>query len=92
MPAKILTKHPQGKQGVRIDMDKYDTIKGAIERELKAAGELTFQDLTAKVDQRLKGKFDGSVGWYVTTVKLDLEARKKIERVGSKSPQVLRLR
>jgi hypothetical protein len=31
-----------------------------------------------------------SVGWYVTTVKLDLEARKRIERVPGSNPQLLR--
>jgi hypothetical protein len=31
----------------------------------------------------------GSPGWYVTTVKLDMEARYMIERVSRRSPQVL---
>ena len=30
-------------------------------------------------------------GWYLTTVKLDLEARNIIERIPNKSPQQLRL-
>ncbi len=40
---------------------------------------------------RLPGDFEGSVGWYATTVKLDLEARGLIERMPGESPQVLRL-
>jgi hypothetical protein len=43
------------------------------------SGPLTFKELNQAVGQRLDGKFDGSVGWYYTTVKLDLEARQVIE-------------
>jgi len=39
----------------------------------------------------LKGKFSGNVGWHVMVVKLDLEARKLIERTSS-SPQKYRLK
>ena len=47
--------------------------------------------LTASIGQQLDGNFDGSIGWYVTTVKLDLEARGVIERVPNVTPQQLRL-
>ena len=43
------------------------------------------------VERDLDGSFDGSIPWCVTTVKLDLEARRVIERVPSASPQRLRL-
>jgi hypothetical protein len=39
----------------------------------------------------LKGKFSDNISWYAETVKLDLEARKKIERTSSK-PQKYRLK
>ena len=32
----------------------------------------------------LQGKFDGNIGWYGETMKLDLEADGKIERTDSK--------
>lgn len=92
MSTKIMTKHLLGKQGVRIDKDKYDTIKNAIIGEISKAGELTFQKLMQQLNKKLGKSFEGSVGWYVTTIKLDLEARRIIERVGTKSPQVLRLK
>jgi hypothetical protein len=34
----------------------------------------------------------GSVSWYTTTVKLDLEVKGEIERIPGSSPQRLRLR
>lgn len=34
----ILTRHPQGKQGVRIDKSKYDMIRGFILSTLKERG------------------------------------------------------
>lgn len=90
MNEKILTLHPQGKQGVNISKDKYDVMKVAIINVLQKQGEMTFSGLNDEVGRQLEGNFEGSIGWYLTTVKLDLEARGLIERFG-KSPQQLRL-
>ena len=88
--SKILTKHPQGKRGLKIDEQKYEMLKKAILSALKKK-ELTHTELFDRLDQSLQGKFDGSIHWYGETVKLDLEARKIIERTVSKPP-VYRLR
>lgn len=88
---KILTLHPQGKQGVHIDKSKYDTMKQAIVDAIAANEGITFADLNTAVSAQLDGNFDGSIGWYLTTVKLDLEARSIIERIPGASPQQLRL-
>ncbi|MCA9952455.1 MAG: hypothetical protein KDE48_22550 [Anaerolineales bacterium] len=88
---KIMTLHPEGKQGVNISKAKYDQIKGAVLSVLTAEGEVRFKDLPAAVDKALEGEFDGSIGWYTTSVKLDLEARGLIERIPKSSPQLLRL-
>ncbi len=53
--------------------------------------EMTFTELGEAVRQRLEGNIEGSITWYYTTVKLDLEARCIIELTGSGSPQHLRL-
>lgn len=91
MAEKITTLHPQGKSGVNINREKYDLVRTSIVQSLQAEGEMTFADLTREVERKLTGSFDGSIPWYVTTVKLDLEARRLIERVPGSSPQRLRL-
>ena len=91
MPGKILTLHPAGKPGVNIDQDKYDFIKSAILKTIREKREISYQDLDKKLNQSLKGKFDGSISWYVVTVKLDLEARNLIRRVPGTSPHKMTL-
>ena len=91
MAEKIMTLHPAGKQGVNIDKRKYDMVRQAVEEALQAQPGATYSELTDAVGQRIGDVFDGSVGWYVTSVKLDLEARGVLERVDGRSPQRLRL-
>ena len=88
---KILTLHPEGKHGVNISQHKYDTVRAAIEACLRDRADLTFTELIEAVTERLATTFDGSISWYVTTVKLDLEARGVIRRVNGSQPQRLRL-
>jgi hypothetical protein len=83
---KILTKHPLGKSGKNIDKQKYETLKKAILSALQKK-ELTQTVLFSQLNKTLKGKFSGNISWYGETVKLDLEARKIIERTSSKPPK-----
>ncbi len=87
---KILTKHPLGKSGKNIDRKKYETLKKAILSALRNK-ELTHTELFNHLNKSLKSKFSGNISWYGETVKLDLEARKIIERTSSK-PQKYRLK
>ena len=87
---KILTKHPQGKTGRNISKKNYETLKTAILSALQKK-ELTHTELFEQLNKNLKGKFDGNISWYGETVKLDLEARKIIERTDSK-PQRYKVR
>jgi hypothetical protein len=66
-------------------------VRDVIVSVLRERSDLTFTDLATMVEAQLRGQFDGSVMWYYTTVKLDLEARKMIKRVPNSSPQRLRL-
>lgn len=91
MGERIMTLHPDGKQGVNIERAKYDAVKGALLASLAEQGEIPFSQLDAAVAERLAAPFEGSIGWYTVSVKLDLEARGEIERVPGRSPQVVRL-
>jgi hypothetical protein len=91
MKDMVKTLHPEKKQGVNISRDKYEIIRKNIMSVLRANKEMTFMKLSRAVEKEVRGKFDGSVMWYVTTVKLDLEARGEIKRVPKSRPQLVRL-
>ena len=88
---KIMTLHPAGKQGMNISKAKYEVMAEAIRVALSAQGEMTFKELNAAVGEQLEGDFDGSIGWYCISVKLDLEARGVLERLADSKPQRIRL-
>ena len=87
----VKTLHPEKKQGVNISREKYEMIRKAIMSELRSNKEMTFMKLSRAVENEVRGKFVGSVMWYVTTVKLDLEARGEVKRVQNSRPQLVRL-
>jgi hypothetical protein len=90
---KILTLHPEeDKQGVNINRAKYEMIRQAILNAIRSQGTITYQGLVSLVEYNLRNRFEGSISWYVTTVKLDLEARGEIERVPGQREQHLRLK
>ncbi|GAB3715707.1 DUF6958 family protein [Flavobacterium koreense] len=81
---KIQTLHPEpGKTNKRISLEKYNVIKETILSILKDC-EPTHTELMEQLYQNVKDTFEGGVQWYGETVKLDLEARKIIERTKSK--------
>lgn len=91
MQGRILTKNPdKDRIGRNIAKERYDKVRTAIINCLKAKKEPTHTTLLDQVTKRLKGKFIGSIEWYMQTVKRDLEARKIIERTRDK-PQRYRL-
>lgn len=82
------------KSAPRISSAKYEAVKSAI---LQAVSEtetgILFRDLPERVSELMSTDQLanlGSVGWYTTTVKLDLEARGLIERVPGSNPRRLR--
>lgn len=91
MEDRILTLHPEGKAGVNISRDKYEQIRSALVETLKAKGSIGFSEMADLLTSRLKDKFNGSIMWYYTTVKLDLEARGEIERFKQQGKQMIRL-
>lgn len=91
MKETIRTLHPEKKQGVKISREKYDIIRKAILSTLNKQKEISFMNLSRAVEKEVNGTFDGSVMWYVTTVKLDLEARGEVKRVPNSRPQLVKL-
>jgi len=90
---KILTLHPEeGKQGVNISRTKYEMIRQAILDAVRSQGTITYQGLVSLVEYNLRNRFEGSIPWYVTTVKLDLEARGEIERISGSREQTFKIK
>lgn len=86
----IQTLHPEkGKSNKIIALDKYEIIKVAI-LEILEIDNPTHTQLMEELHHKLHRTFDGNTHWYGETVKLDLEARKLIERTKTK-PQKYQL-
>ena len=92
---KIVCETPTpGKRPTRIHKWKYDIISKIILELLPFSDSegLLFKDLAKLVAEKLvtetKEKI-GSISWYTTTVKLDLECKEKIKRIPGSSPQRL---
>jgi hypothetical protein len=66
------------------------SVRTEVSRKEKE-NDLTHTELFNRLNKSLKGKFSENISWYGETVKLDLEAKKIIERTASK-PQKYRLK
>ena len=89
MEQKIQLKHPAGKKAVSMDKAKYDVLKKVLLNRLRTKGESTHTEILKTVTEDFKKnkiKFEGSIEWHLEWVKLDLESRKEIKRMGDKSP------
>ena len=78
----------------RVPQWKFDLLRGAI-RDVLARGPCAFRDLGEQVGGRLTpADLDrlGSLGWHVTSVKLELEVRGEIARVPGSGAQILELK
>lgn len=92
MTEKFFTVHPERKKGVNIDRGKYDMVREAILSAIKEHTVISFTNLMEEVGRRVDASSEGSIAWYTTSVKLDLEARGEIERISGRSPQQIRLK
>ena len=85
METKIQLRHPAGKKAVSMDKAKYEVLKKALVSHLKSKGASTHTEILEAITSNFKKdkiKFEGSIEWHMEWVKLDLEARKEIKRVG----------
>ena len=93
--SKIVCETPTpGKKPTRIDRWKYDLVRAAILDAVPAdEWGVEFKELPALVGARIPAERQeklGSVSWYTTTVKLDLEVKGELERVPGSKPQRIR--
>ena len=90
MSEKIQLIHPAGKKAISMEQEKYDLLKKHILKRLSTGIASTQTEILNFIKQEIvkeKIKFQGSLEWHLEWVKLDLEARKEIKRIGDKSPQ-----
>ena len=92
---RVQTRHPEATKSMpAIDKWKHEAVREAILAAVPEKGEgLPFRQLPGRVRELLPSdalENLGSVSWYTTTVKLDLEARGELERVPGSRPQRLR--
>jgi len=84
----------EGAGGTRIDKAKYEAFRKAILAIVpKNKTGILFKDMPKLVAQKISKEMlpaKGSASWYTTVVKLDLEARKLIERIPGATPQRVR--
>jgi hypothetical protein len=94
MEDKIKLLHPGGKNAVKIDRKKYEILNKAILHCLAKKDALTHTEMFEAVKayfEKNKIVFEGSVQWYMESVKLHLEATKAIQRITEKIPHKWKL-
>ena len=92
--AKIECRTPTPeKKSCRIDAWKFNTVRDAILAVVPATADgIRFRDLPDRVTSQLPEDARerlGSVGWYTTTVKLEMEVRGELTRLDGVVPQRL---
>jgi len=93
---KILCKTPTpNKKPVKIDKWKYDAVRNAILQIVPKMGEgegVVFKELSGEVAKRLtedERENLGSVNWFTTCVKLDMELKGELKRMKKNDVQHL---
>lgn len=90
-PKMMTTEHPNGEPTYTIPEASYQLVRNTIIDMLRGQTSVPLQAIIDEVEAQSAAELDKSARWYVTTVKMDLEARGVIERVDGVSPQELRL-
>lgn len=92
MSATYYAEHPDpAKKGTNIDREKYEQMHTALVTALSHQPSMSLKEMTVAAKDLLAGQFDGSFEWYVTTVKLDMEAKNELICDRKQSPHQHRL-
>lgn len=94
LDAKVRCETPTpGKKPVNIEQWKYEAVKRAILKAIpKSSKGVLFKELADQVSANLSAEEKeklGSIAWYTTSVKLDLEVKGILARITDSSPQRL---
>lgn len=91
-PGRTMMKNPNtGRDDTTIATEIYEPVRDAILAALDAEDELSNEDLYDEVSRRTPPEMweTAKLLWYVTTVKLHLEANEWLTKKGS--PQILQI-
>ncbi|MEL6891660.1 MAG: hypothetical protein AAFP84_08695 [Actinomycetota bacterium] len=83
---RVMLRNPNtGRDDLRIRRSIYEPVRAAILAAIDGSGELANSELRSEVERRTPARLweQHSVGWYTTSVKLDLEARGLLAKDGS---------
>ena len=86
---KVQLVHPEGKQAIAMDRQKYELLQGALLDCLKSRQPQIWTELVPAVEEQLKKKkntVQGKLEWNLFWVALDLVAKKKINKDKSVTP------
>ncbi|WP_308917064.1 DUF6958 family protein [Jannaschia sp. LMIT008] len=83
---------PAGKSATNIPTWKFDACRAALLAEL-TGGPVPAKDIAARAGERLSAPDRdalGALGWHMTTVRLEMEVRRELERIPGQTPVTLR--
>jgi hypothetical protein len=81
---RILTLHTEGKKGKNILLAKYTVVRDSLLEIFTLNPEISHKDLIRLSNEKLKGKIEGNISWYMETVLLDLIARGRVKKISEK--------
>ena len=92
---KVACLNPHSGREMKIEQDIYNLFTKEIKNALRNKKALSFTELTQIIKTNLsskKIKFDGSVDWYVVTIKNDMDAKGELKVYMEKGKKLHALR
>ena len=71
----VITLQPNGKKGIRMKKEIYDSLKGAMLNLLENHPEISSQSFFGVLNDQFVGVLGDNTGWYLYQVKLDIQAK-----------------
>jgi hypothetical protein len=71
----VITLQPNGKMGIRIKKEIYDSLRTAMLGLLDKQPEISSQSFFGILNDQFVGELGDNTGWYLYQVKLDMQTR-----------------